>query len=185
MEKILATPWCWTPNKYFTWKKKFEKGVDRIKVAHYQTSTYKVKGYNLRAKAWRQCNITKKNFRTTKSICISLCKKIVYFSRKVYFLYFAYLLFKTPHIRISILHYISLKCQFFLIFLIVFLSLHTTTTIYSLPLSMMSTPGLNRVEKSLFAGLRSITRCGDAPMHTGTPLKVPLSLSKWCEYAHV
>ena len=48
-------------------------------------------------------------------------KNFVYFTIKIYFFYFIYLLFKTPHIRLFILHYISLKYQIFLIFLIVFL----------------------------------------------------------------
>ena len=39
-----------------------------------------------------------------------------HFSIKTYFIYlFIYLLFKIPHIRLFILHYITLKCQFFLI----------------------------------------------------------------------
>ena len=45
---------------------------------------------------------------------------------------FKYSFFKTSHIRLSILRYISLKYHFFLIFLIVSLSLHTTIIIHSL-----------------------------------------------------
>ena len=48
----------------------------------------------------------------------------VYFNIKTFFFFF-YMLFQMPHIRLSILHYISLKYQIFLIFLIVSLSSHT------------------------------------------------------------
>ena len=45
------------------------------------------------------------------------CAKIfMYFSIRIYFFYFTYLFFETSHIILSILHYISLKYQFFLIF---------------------------------------------------------------------
>ena len=60
-------------------------------------------------------------------------KILVYFSIKTYFFYFTYSLFKTPQFKLSILYYILLKYQFFLIFLIVSFSLHITTTIHSLP----------------------------------------------------
>ena len=56
----------------------------------------------------------------------------VYFSIRTYFFYFTYSLFKTVHIILSILDYISLKNQIFLIFKFVFLSSYTTTTIHSL-----------------------------------------------------
>ena len=60
-----------------------------------------------------------------------ICAKIyVYFSVRTYFFYFTYLLFKIPQIRLSILYYISLKYQIFLIFLIVYLFSHTTIIIY-------------------------------------------------------
>ena len=47
-----------------------------------------------------------------KSINISLCKNSFYFSIRTYFFYFTYQLFKTPCIRLSILHHISLNYQF-------------------------------------------------------------------------
>ena len=57
---------------------------------------------------------------------VSICTKVyVYFSIRTYFFYFAYSLFKTFYIRLSILHYISLKYQPFLIFKIVSLYSHT------------------------------------------------------------
>ena len=63
------------------------------------------------------------NVRVTNNICINLSKKFCIFYHKnlLFFLNFIYLLFKTPHIRLFILYYISLKYQIFLIFLIVFL----------------------------------------------------------------
>ena len=61
-------------------------------------------------------------------------KNSIYLSIKTYFFYFTYSLFKTLHIRLSILHYITLKYLFFLNFLIVSLSSHIITTIHSLHL---------------------------------------------------
>jgi len=44
---------------------------------------------------------------TLSRVFASVCVKIhVYFSIKIYFVYFTYSLFKTPYIRLSILHYI-------------------------------------------------------------------------------
>ena len=51
-------------------------------------------------------------------------KFFIYFSMRIYFCNFTYSPFKTPHIRLSNLHYISLKYQF-LLFLKLFLFLHT------------------------------------------------------------
>ena len=62
---------------------------------------------------------------------LTRAKIYVYFRERIYFFYFTYSLFKMPHIKLSILHYNSLKYQIFLIFLIVYLSSHTTITIYS------------------------------------------------------
>ena len=61
-------------------------------------------------------------------------KNFIYLSIKTYFFYFTYSLFKTLHIRLSILHYVTLKYLFFLNFLIISLSSHIITTIHSLHL---------------------------------------------------
>ena len=61
-------------------------------------------------------------------------KNFIYLSIKTYFFYFTYSLFKTLHIRLSILHYVTLKYLFFLNFLIISLSSHIITTIHSLRL---------------------------------------------------
>ena len=54
---------------------------------------------------------------TIKSIHINVRTKIcVYFNIITYHFYFTHSLFKTPHVRLFILHHISLKYQFFLIF---------------------------------------------------------------------
>ena len=52
-------------------------------------------------------------------------KFFIYFSMRIYFFNFIYSPFKTPHIRLSNLYYISLKYQF-LLFLKFFLFLHTS-----------------------------------------------------------
>ena len=65
-----------------------------------------------------------------QSIHIISCKK-----KNLYILsllFFTYSLFKTPHIRLSVLHYIRLKYQFFFIFLIIFPFSCTMTTIHTL-----------------------------------------------------
>ena len=65
----------------------------------------------------------------------STCAKfIVYYSIRTYLFYFTYSLFKTSHIRLFILHYISLKYQIFLMFFSFFT--HITTTIHPLPSSL-------------------------------------------------
>ena len=56
-------------------------------------------------------------------------QKILSFFIRIYFLYFTYSIFKTLHIRLFILHYISLKYIFFIFKIISFYS-HTTTTIH-------------------------------------------------------
>ena len=52
------------------------------------------------------------SFPILRAFTLAHAKAIVYFGIKTYFFYFTYLLFKTPHIILFILHYISLKYQF-------------------------------------------------------------------------
>ena len=56
------------------------------------------------------------SFPILRAFTLAHAKAIVYFGIKTYFFYFTYLLFKTPHIILFILHYISLKYQFSLVF---------------------------------------------------------------------
>ena len=49
------------------------------------------------------------SFPILRAFTLANAKAIVYFGIKTYFFYFTYLLFKTPHIILFILHYISLK----------------------------------------------------------------------------
>ena len=44
---------------------------------------------------------------------LACAKILIYFSIRTYFFYFSFSLFKIFHIRLSILHYILLKYQFF------------------------------------------------------------------------
>ena len=56
-------------------------------------------------------------FPILRAFTSAYAKVLVYFIIETYFFYFTYLFFKTPHIRLFNLHYISLKNQFFLLFL--------------------------------------------------------------------
>ena len=59
---------------------------------------------------WENCRLM-----LFQSIHISLCKFFfVYFSIRIYFFYFTHSFFKTPHIRLFILHYILLKYYLFI-----------------------------------------------------------------------
>ena len=73
----------------------------------------------------------KKSAGWLRYIHINSCKKVcfAYFNIRISFFYFTYSLFKTAHIKLSILYYISLKCKIFLIFLKLFLFLYTLTII--------------------------------------------------------
>ena len=73
-----------------------------------------------------------------RAFALTRTKTFVYFNIKTYFFYFIYLLFKKLNIRLSYLHFISLKYQIFLIILIVYFSFfsHTITFIYSISSSL-------------------------------------------------
>ena len=77
------------------------------------------------------------SFTTLRAFALAHLKITIYFSIGIYFFYFIYSLFKIFSIKLSILHYISLKYHIYIyiyIYLINSLSSHLTTTIHSLPL---------------------------------------------------
>ena len=53
-------------------------------------------------------------FHVVRAFAIICIKIHVYFRLRTYFFYFIYSLFKTPYIRLSILHYILLEYHFYL-----------------------------------------------------------------------